>query len=758
MTEFRTIDGSGYNGNQGETNMQLIRHFGNHFNAYEDYISVPRGGPISEFDPLTQTFVDTSNLPNPRYISNIVAKQVKPVTNFLNASDWLWQWGQFLDHDFALNEDNPEQKPRGEYMPIPVPHDDPTFSKESIIPLIRVPAAEGTGYYAADPNKKNPRQINNQITAYIDASSVYGSDDERAEFLRDSESGKGLLKTWLGDNGEVLLPLNLIGENAYPNATGGLLGDFQYIAGDVRANEHIGLTAVHNLLVREHNRIALGLHERLEAGDKALIEKYEDFKDYSQVGEADLYEEEIKDEFLYQSARKVIGAQVQIISYKEFLPLLIGKNSLAKYKGYDPDINPQISVEFANAAYRLGHTLVSNQLLRVDSNGMTETSLAEAFFNPEDVQTNGVDTLLTGLIFQGAEEVDNQIVDGVREFLFPAGTGGFDLAAINIARGREVGIPSYTEVYKKIFGTEISSFSKLHKLGLFSKSVVNLFKDAYESVDQIDLWLGGVSELPAKHGGLLGPTLSYFVADQFARSRDGDKFFYLNDLEHLHILAPDIEYTNLADLIRNNVADPYLVPDDAFKVPYEKSIYGDDSHNVLKGNRRDDLIEGKGGNDKIHGRGGRDILFGGWGDDKLYGNGGADKIFGGDGKDELYGNGGKDYLHGGAGADYIRGGAGADYIRGGTGDDYIRGGAGPDTYLFGSKLLDYNTDWDVIKDFQKIDYLDFNDYLGAGGTLEYERIGHRHLQIHLSGEDVIDVYGSHNAITGAEYQLKEHLA
>ena len=368
--EFRTIDGSENNGNQGEANIPLIRLFDP---AFEDGISVPRGGEFTE-----------STLPNPRTISNIVVDQTEPVTNFLNASDWLWQWGQVLDHDFALNEDNPEQDPRGEFTPIPVPQDDLSdpFVEDGIteLPFIRVPAAEGTG-------STTPRQINNQITPFIDASLVYGSDDERAEFLRDTESGKGLLKTTVGNNGEVLLPLNPVvdpetGEVLFPNATGGgTLGDFQFLAGDIRVNEQTGLNAAHNLLVREHNRLALELDERLEAGDAALVSKFEEFQE-----ETGLSGVEARDEFLYESARKVVGAQIQVISYNEFLPLLIGEGTLAEYEGFNPGISPQVSVEFANAAFRLGHTLLSNQLRRVDSNGITETSLADSFFNPEDIQ------------------------------------------------------------------------------------------------------------------------------------------------------------------------------------------------------------------------------------------------------------------------------------------------------------------------------------------------------------------------------------
>ena len=777
--EFRNIDGSGNNSDQGKANNPLIRLLHPAFADHPDHIDEPRGG-----------YFNVSTLPNPRTISNIVMDEDKPTTNFLNASDWLWQWGQFIDHDLDLNEAEPHP-PDEDITPITVPDNDPIYPDGTKIPFTRVTPVEGTGSgYDA------PREYHNQITAFMDASSVYGSDEERADFLRDTQSGKGLLKTSTGYNSEILLPLN-DKYNPQPNATGGvpLLVEEQYVAGDVRANEQIGLNAVHALFVREHNRVALDLHKRLKAGDKTLRKKFRDFR-YEFIDEnPSASRADVKDEFLYQSARKVIGAKVQAISYNEFLPLLIGENSLEKYSGFDPHINPQISVEFANAAYRLGHTLLSDQLRHVDDNGITETALKDAFFTPGDVRKKGINHLLIGLGYQGAEELDHKLVDGVRNFLFFKGVG-LDLASINIARGRDTGIPSYTYVYNKLFGykdeDKITSFKNLGSqgLGLFDDHVVGLFEDAYESVDQIDLWLGGIAELPDDHGGLLGPTFSYFIKDQFSRLRDGDEFFYLNDLEHLKILDPDIEKTTLSEVIRADVTDPYLVPDDSFMVPFDNSIFGDDYKNIIKGNFLNDLIDGYGGNDKILGHGGDDIIFGGLGDDYIRGGSGADKILGGDGDDKLKGNSGRDYINGGAGNDYIRGGGGADKIlggyghdklkgnggidyihggdgndyiyggrgadtiRGGAGNDHIRGGSGTDTYVFGYELLDGHRNVDTIWGFQKIDSFDFNGYLGAGGKVELEWYGRGALRIDLSGEDVVKVFGSRRAIITAVNQLK----
>ena len=365
------------------------------------------------------------------------------------------------------------------------------------------------------------------------------------------------------------------------------------------------------------------------------------------------------------------------------------------------------------------------------------------------------------MILQPSEEADNQIVDGVRNFLFAAGTGGLDLASVNIARGREVGIPGYTEVYENIFGTEITSFADLGStgLGLIEDRVVDLLADAYDTVDQIDLWVGGISESAAGPNQLLGPTLSFFVADQFSRSAAGDAAFYLEDdqLAHLQILDPDITETTLADLIRDNVsvADGYLVPDNAFITPFENEIRGTDANDYLSGTGVADLIDGAGGNDKIKGFGDDDILLGGTGDDYIRGGGGADIILGGDGDDRLKGNFGADTLAGGAGDDTLRGNLGADILDGQAGNDNLLGGFGIDTYVFASDLLnDGFFDTDRIVRFRANEILDFSDYVGAGGTVSFTRNSSNSLTIDLSGEDTVNVYGVNVALDAAESQLK----
>jgi hypothetical protein len=359
--------------------------------SYADGISVPSGG----------------NRPNPRTISDTVLTQIANIPNRKAASDYLWVWGQFLDHDIGITESASPLEP----FPIQIPKGDPYFdiayTGTQIIPLFR-------SIYSVNPtDPDSPRQQLNLQSSYIDASNIYGASDERARTLRRND-GTGRLRTGINN----LLPHNTHGlHNAPDNSSR------YYLAGDIRANEQVLLIAMHTLWMREHNRIAHQLW---------------------------INNPEWTDEQIYQEARTYVIALNQAITFNEYLPLMFGP--MTPYKGYDPNINPQIFNEFSTACYRLGHSQVSSQLLRLradlQSTAEGPLPLRDAFFTPELInESGGIDPFLRGAAFQVCQEVDARTVDELRNFLFGnPGEGGMDLAALNIQRGRDHGFPSYNEV------------------------------------------------------------------------------------------------------------------------------------------------------------------------------------------------------------------------------------------------------------------------------------------------------------------------
>jgi hypothetical protein len=518
---FRSVDGTGNNpvdDSRGSAGAKLLRTTSQ---AYADGTAAPRGST-------------TASLPGARAISNAVAAQTGPVLNRRGASDWLWQWGQFLDHDMGLTETSDNNDSFDIPVPIDDPYFDPMMSGTESIPLQR-------SLFEIDD--VGVRQQTNELTAYIDASQVYGSDPARATALR---GPGGTLRMTPGNNGEILLGKNSFG---HANAEMGPTPSSEYFfAGDVRANEQIGLTAAHTLFAREHNRLVDELSASIAWGDPVLIAESKAAILDANNGIA------TQDDFIFEAARKIVGAQVQKITYTEFLPVLLGVDLTRAYTGYDETIDAGISTEFSTAAFRVGHTMLSPELLRIDDTGpvagVTSVALRDAFFNPAEVFDNGVDSLLLGLASKRAQGIDPLLVDDVRNFLFgPPGSGGFDLAALNLQRGRDHGLGSLNAVRDDLGLSPYASF--LDMTG-GDTLLAGAFASVYDVVDDVDLWIGGLAEHAAGRS-MLGETFTQILLDQFTRSMTGDRFFYLAEMDALQILDEDfMSTTSLSALIRRN--------------------------------------------------------------------------------------------------------------------------------------------------------------------------------------------------------------
>ena len=75
-------------------------------------------------------------------------------------------------------------------------------------------------------------------------------------------------------------------------------------------------------------------------------------------------------EQLYENAKAIVTAEIANITYNEFLPHLLGPDAIAPYQGYDPSVDPTITEEFAGAAYRFGHSIVSGELEQINEFGV----------------------------------------------------------------------------------------------------------------------------------------------------------------------------------------------------------------------------------------------------------------------------------------------------------------------------------------------------------------------------------------------------
>jgi len=256
---------------------------------------------------------------------------------------------------------------------------------------------------------------------------------------------------------------------------------------------------------------------------------------------------------------------MQVITYNEFLPVLLGPNAIDPYSGYDPMVDASITNVFATAAYRVGHTLLSSPLMRVDGSGEEipggHLELADAFFAPQQVLDHGIEPLLRGLAAKQSQNVDCKVLGDVRNFLFgPPGAGGFDLPALNIQRGRDHGLPSYNAVRVTFGMPAAQSFADVSPDPQVQADLASM----YDSPDDIDPWIGMLAE-PHKPGAMVGETLWRVLRDQFMRLRDGDRFWYQS---YLPIdLQQQVESQTLASIIRRNTSIGDELPDDVFHAP-----------------------------------------------------------------------------------------------------------------------------------------------------------------------------------------------
>ncbi|XP_028628302.1 lactoperoxidase isoform X1 [Grammomys surdaster] len=512
---YRTITGDCNNRKNpalGSANRALVRWLPA---EYEDGLSLPYGwtpGKTRNGFPL----------PPPREVSNQIAA-------YLNEEDVLdqkrsmlfMQWGQIVDHDmdFApeteMGSDNYTKAQCDEHclqgdncFPIMFPTGDPKLKTQGkCMPFFRA------GFVCpTSPYQSLAREQINALTPFLDASLVYGPEPSLANRLRNLSSPLGLMAVneEVSDHGRPFPPFVKVKPSPCEviNATAGVPC---FLAGDSRASEQILLATSHTLFIREHNRLARELSRLNPHWDG---------------------------ETLYQEARKIMGAFIQIITFRDYLPIVLGDEMqkwIPPYQGYNESVDPRVSNVFT-FAFRFGHLEIPSTVSRLDENyqpwgSEPELPLHTVFFNTwRLVKDGGIDPLVRGLLAKKAKLMhQNKMMTGeLRNKLFqPTHTiHGFDLASINIQRCRDHGQPGYNS-WRAFCG--LSQPKTLEELSAVMENEVLAKKllDLYGTPSNIDIWLGAIAE-PLVHGGRVGPLLTCLLGQQFQRIRDGDRFWWEN--------------------------------------------------------------------------------------------------------------------------------------------------------------------------------------------------------------------------------------
>ncbi|CDW54501.1 animal hem peroxidase family protein; animal haem peroxidase family protein [Trichuris trichiura] len=502
--------------------------------VYEDGI----GSPVSSH---------TKDRPSAREATRFLLSSPQLVTS----GKWnmlLMQFGQFIVHDTSRTSLLPSDRCGscmeipGRCFPIRVENFDPRFGcarPPCCLFFTRSSPLCGTGMSSS-------REQVNENTAFLDGSAVYSS--SLPDSLRLKEPKVGTMRFTFFNN-HVVPPFNdkaCFGPNNC-NAN--------FDIGDNRATIFIALVAVHTLFIREHNRLT----EQLR-----------------------LINPTWPPERLFLESRKIIGAMIQVITYKEWLPKILGiryHSLIPPYTGYDATVNPSIINEFTTAAMRFGHGMITEFYERVDDRGnsIPSAKMSQCYYvvlrmyvstfrfdqgvlKPAKLLfEGGVEPLLRGLLRMEVKR-PQRVTTSVTENMF----GSTDLASTNVQRGRDHGLASYNHFRQYCGLKRAQDFDDLSN-EILDPNLRNNLQQGFRDVDNIDLYVGGLLEDPVIDG-LVGPTFACLISEQFRRLRDGDRFWYQNP----EIFSPEqleeLEKFTIARLMCNNMKNLNKVPRDGFAV------------------------------------------------------------------------------------------------------------------------------------------------------------------------------------------------
>ena len=636
--------------------------------------------------------------------------------------------------------------------------------------------------------------------------------------------------------------------------------DAHFIAGDGRVNENIGLTAVHHVFHSEHNRLVQ--HTK----DVALADAQQMLLDGATPAEAVAFLNEWlavdvaavpttpaqiaalswDGERLFQAAKFGTEMQYQHLVFEEFARKIQPNiNVFLVPDGYDATINPSIMAEFAHVVYRFGHSMLTETIDRFDAGfNADHISLIQGFLNPVEFNAAGAlddgigaGDIIRGMTRQEGMQIDEFVTSALRNNLLGL---PLDLATINLARGRDTGVPTLNAARREFYditdqaaelkpyeswvdfaanlkneasiinfiaayGTHTLITSRTTAEGRRDAALTIIMGESFGGLEvpadatdflnatgayaggslggleDVDLWIGGLAERTMPFGGMLGSTFNFVFEVQMEALQNGDRFYYLQRLDGLHLFG-EMEANSFAAMIMRNTNATHL-PSDVFSTPafilevdqtrqfndldgdgvmehadpdsgslLNKLIVRDDpatagldtnylrytgaDHVVMGGTEGNDRIQASIGDDTLYGDGGNDYLDGGFGNDIINGGAGNDIIRDIGGDDNIKGGDGHDAIHAGPGLDLVLGGKGNDFVVlgtdmgsevfGGEGNDFILGNKNAERILGneGDDWLETGTfDGAPGDNFDEIfarDEIDGNDvFLGDGGFDEF---------------------------------------
>jgi len=527
--------------------------------------------------------------------------------------------------------------------------------------------------------------------------------------------------------------------------------DAHFITGDGRGNENIGLTAVHHVFHSEHNRLVESIKATIlaSAADPAFVQQWLVPGNQTIGGIANV---DWNGARLFQAARMGTEMQYQHLVFEEFARKILPTiDPFQIAGGYDVTIDPALTAEFAHVVYRFGHSMLTETVGRTNADGQSnDIGLIDAFLDPLSFDQGYANSdaaagaIVRGSVHQVGNEIDEFITEALRNNLVGL---PLDLAALNIARGRDTGIPTLNEARSQFYGATgaetLKPYDSWYEFGLHLRhpeSLVNFIAaygqhgsiltpttadgkreaaevlllgtrngvpearpgdaDAFlhstgtwtaanSGLNAVDFWVGGLAEARMLFGGgMLGSTFTFVFEQSLEKLQGGDRFYYIGRTLGLNFLT-QLEENSFSELIMKNTTGVGHLPFDAFMTPtYTFELANLGTTGAIVEDMTTPWLEAqlltRMPNGTVRYLGVEHTVMGGTaGNDRMQGGGGQDSIWGDGGNDRIEGGDDDDSLLGGDGDDIITDALGLDVIKGGDGNDVISSGQGDDLALGG---------------------------------------------------------------------------
>jgi len=445
--------------------------------------------------PLDQTFPDTARLmePNPRVVSNrlMAREEFQPATilNLLAAA-----WIQFMVHDWFVHKASTTHTHE-----IPLPPGDSWPD-----PAIRVAATEPD---PAPAGSTRPPAYANLNSHWWDGSQIYGSNPETAAKIKSGVDGKLRLEA-----GRLFLdPVTGLEITGFTD------------------NGWVGLTLLHTLFTAEHNAIC-----------DLLKAKHPTWTDNQLYGTAQLINcalmakihtvewtcaimphptiqlamrtnwrgasgEDVQDVLGFLNESELLGGIVGSNFNHHSAPYSLTEEFVSVYR-----MHPLLPDRYQFRSLATGEATKEYTLAEVSGKAgrkiFAETDLADLFYS-------------FGVAHPGAVRLHNY-PDALRKLEKDDGTR-IDLAAIDILRDRERGVPRYNQFRRLLHMKPVATFEELTDNPRWAAEI----KEVYGGdIEQVDLMVGLFAE-PLPEGFGFSETAFRIFVLMASRRLKSDRFF-----------------------------------------------------------------------------------------------------------------------------------------------------------------------------------------------------------------------------------------